>query len=65
MGEDRMEEAMSRIEAALARIEAAAANLKEARATGDARLAGRHEALRTRVAAALADLDSVIGDLGR
>ena len=58
MSEQRISVAIDRIERALARIEAQAAN---PRADGDA--AARHEALKSRVAASLTQLDDLIESL--
>ena len=52
---------MSRIEAALARIEAAA---RAAPPVDAGELAARHKALRGRVGDALAELDSLIAEVG-
>ena len=54
-----MDTAMSRIEAALARIE----RLADQKSGGDSDLAERHDRLRTRVSAALVELDTVIESL--
>lgn len=58
-----MDRAMNRVEAALGRIERAAERAGATRSDGD--LARRHEMLRERVGAALAELDTVIGRLER
>ena len=58
MSDDRISGAIDRIERALARIEARAADRR-----GDAQAAARHDALRSRVAASLAQLDDLIESL--
>lgn len=66
MDDDRISRAVGRIEQALARIEtqAALAGSGARDSTGgDSDLAQRHEALRARVSASLAELDSLIGGL--
>ncbi|MBX7527155.1 hypothetical protein [Qipengyuania vesicularis] len=58
MSEQRIFGAIDRIERALARIEAQAANPR-----GDGEAAAKHEALKTRVAASLSQLDELIESL--
>ena len=58
MSEQRISGAIDRIERALARIEALAANPR-----GDGEAAAKHEALKTRVAASLSQLDELIESL--
>ena len=58
MSEQRISDAIDRIERALARIEAQAANPR-----GDGEAAAKHEALKTRVAASLSQLDELIESL--
>ena len=62
MSETRINGALDRIEKALARIETQAA-LHRRGATEDAQLSQRHEALKSRVAANLGELDKLIGSL--
>lgn len=62
MSEARINNAVDRIEKALARIETQAA-LSRHSDDSDRELAARHEALRSRVAASLAELDTLIGGL--
>ena len=63
MAGDRITQALARIEAAAERIAAAAR--KPAPVSGDAELSRKYEALRSEAGAALADLDRLIGTLGR
>ena len=58
MSEQRISGAIDRIERALARIEAQAANPR-----GDGEAAAKHEALKSRVAASLSQLDELIESL--
>lgn len=64
MSETRIHGALDRIEKALARLETQAA-LPRQTGGGDSELAQRHEALKTRVAGNLAELDKLIGSLER
>ena len=63
MAGNRITEALARIDAAAGRIEAAAG--RPLPDNGDAGLERKYEALRSETSAALADLDRVIGALGR
>lgn len=58
MSEQRISGAIDRIERALARIEAQAANPR-----GDGEATAKHEALKSRVAASLSQLDELIESL--
>ena len=60
MSEQRISGAIDRIERALARIEAQAANPR-----GDGEAAAKHEALKSRVAASLSQLDELIESLAK
>lgn len=63
MDGDRIARALARIEAAAGRIEAAAQPCGEA--GGDPELARKYANLRHETATALAELDGLIGSLGR
>jgi hypothetical protein len=60
MGAERALQAIGRIEQALARIEARATRAPAEPAASDARLAGAHARLRTKVEAAIADIDALL-----
>ncbi|MBX7493446.1 hypothetical protein K3163_09515 [Qipengyuania sp. 1NDW9] len=62
MSETRIHGALERIEKALSRIETQA-TLPRGGAGADGELAARHEALKSRVAANLGELDKLIGRL--
>lgn len=63
---ERIARALSRIEAAAARIESAAARpLGASSLAGDPQLERKHAALRSEAAAALEELDRLIGTLER
>ncbi|MBO6768207.1 MAG: hypothetical protein JJ901_07865 [Erythrobacter sp.] len=66
MSSERIQNAMDRIDRALARIETQAALASHTGAAGgpaNAELVARHEALRERVSATVAELDSLIEGL--
>ena len=63
MAGDRITQALARIDAAAGRIEAAAR--AQTPGSGDAGLARKYETLRREASTALADLDRLIGTLGR
>ena len=60
MAEERIARAKARIDEAIRRIEAA-----QPRSTADAELERRYDDLRAQAAAALAELDEIIGSMGR
>lgn len=60
MGQDRVEQAVSRIEHALARIESVAGRASQSAPPADGVLKAAHEALRGQVREALAQLDGLI-----
>ncbi len=62
MSETRIHGALERLEKALARIETQAA-LPRSVPAGDSELAQAHEALKSRVASNLRELDNLIGSL--
>ncbi len=63
MAGDRIAQALARIEAAASRIEAAAGSRAPTSAGGDPEVSRKYETLRRETAAALADLDRLIGSL--
>lgn len=65
MAGDRIAQALARIEAAAGRIETAAAQRGSDLGAGETELARKHATLRREAGAALAELDRLIGTLGR